>query len=138
MATLQKFNDFAEQVLRATHNFGAHVFKVAVTNTAPSASAAVLADIVQVTGGAYTAGGYVLDTVALTETGGVAKVTIADEVITASGGAIGPLRYAVIYNDTATNKNLVGYVDYGSAITLADGETLTLDFDASAGVLTLS
>jgi hypothetical protein len=138
MATLQKFNDFAEQVLRATHNFGAHVFKVALTNTAPAASAAVLADIVQVTGGVYASGGYVLDTVVLTETGGIAKVTIADEVITASGGTIGPLRYAVIYNDTATSKNLVGYVDYGSAITLADGETLTLDFDASAGVLTLT
>lgn len=138
MPTLQKIPDFAEQVLRGLHNFGSHALKVALTNTAPAASAAVLADITQVSGGAYTAGGYVLDAVVLAETAGTAKVTIADEVITASGGAIGPFKFAVVYNDTAANKPLIGYVDYGSAITLADGETLTLDFDASAGVLTLT
>jgi hypothetical protein len=138
MPQLQKIPDFAEQVLRGVHNFGAHVFKAALTNTVPAAAAAVLADITQVTGGAYVAGGYVLDAVVLTETAGIAKVAIADEVITASGGAITNFRYAVVYNDTATNKPLIGYIDYGSTITLADGETLTLDFDASAGVLTLA
>jgi hypothetical protein len=138
MPTLQKIPDFAEQVLRGVHNFGAHVFKAALTNTVPAAAAAVLADIAQVTGGAYAAGGYVLDAIVLAETAGVAKVTIADEVITASGGAITNFRYAVVYNDTATNKPLIGYIDYGSTITLADGEALTLDFDASAGVLTLA
>ena len=138
MPALQKIPDFAEQVLRGVHNFGSHVFKAALTNTVPSAAAAVLADITQISGGAYPAGGFQLDSVVLSETSGVAKVTIADEVITATGGAIGAFRYAVVFNDTATNKPLIGYVDYGSAITLADGETLTLDFDASAGVLTLT
>jgi len=138
MPSLQKFNDFAEQVLRGAHNFGTHTFKVALTNTVPSAAAAQLADIAQVTGGAYVAGGYALDAVVLTEVSGTAKVAIADEVITAAGGAIGPLRYAVVYNDTASGKPLVGYCDYGSSITLNDGESLTLDFDATAGVLTLS
>lgn len=138
MPTLQKIPDFAEQVLRGAHNFGSHVFKVALTNTVPAASAAVLADITQASGAGYVSGGYVLDAVVLTETAGVAKVTIADEVITATGGPIGPIRYAVIYNDTAAGKPLVGYVDYGSSITLADGETLTLDFDPAAGVLTLT
>lgn len=138
MATMQKIPDFAEQVLRGVHNFGSHAFKVAFTNTVPTASAAVLADIVQVTGGAYTTGGYLLDSVVLSETAGTAKVVIADEVVTATGGTIGPLRYAVIYNDTASGKPLVGYVDYGSSITLADGESLTLDFDPITGVLTLT
>ena len=139
MPALQKIQDFAEQVLRGVHNFGAHTFKVALTNTAPLATKAVLADITQVAAsGGYASGGYVLDSVAISETGGVAKVTVADEVITATGGAIGPLRYAVIYNDTAAGKPLVGFVDYGSSITLNDTETLTLDFDAANGVLTLS
>lgn len=138
MPTLQKIPDFAEQVLRGVHNFGSHVFKAALTNTAPAASAAVLVDIAQVSGGAYVAGGYQLDAVVLSETAGTAKVTIADEVITAAGGAIGPLRFAVVYNDTAAGKPLVGYVDYGSSVTLGDGETLTLDFDPDAGVLTLT
>lgn len=138
MPGFQKIPDFAEQVLRGVHNFGAHTFKVALTNTVPAAAAAQLADITQVTGGAYVAGGYALDTVMLSETAGTAKVTIADEVISAVGGAIGPLRYAVVYNDTAAGKPLVGYCDYGSSITLNDGESFTLDFDPSAGVLTLS
>jgi len=138
MPALQKIPDFAEQVLRGVHNFGSHTFKVALTNAAPAASAAVLADVTQVTGGAYTAGGYQLDAVVLAETGGIAKVTIADEVITAAGGTVGPLRFAVVYNDTAAGKPLVGYCDYGSSITLNDGEALTVDFDQAAGVLTLS
>lgn len=139
MASFTKFQDFAEQVLRGVHNFGAHTFKLALTNVAPAATNTVLADITQIAnGGGYTAGGYLLDAVVLTETGGVAKVVIADEVITASGGAVGPFRYAVVYNDTAANKNLVCFYDYGSSITLNDTEALTVDFDQAAGVFTLS
>lgn len=138
MPALQKFPAFAKAVLRGVHNFDSHTFKVALTNAAPAAAAAVLADATQITGGAYTAGGYALDGVTLADATGGAKVVIADEVIAASGGAIGPLRYAVIYNDSVAGKPLVGYCDYGSSITLNDGETLTVDFDPAAGVLTLS
>lgn len=139
MSTLQKFQDFAEQVLRGVHNFGSHTFKAALTNVAPAATNTVLADITQIAAsGGYVAGGYALDSVVLTETGGTAKVTIADEVITATGGSVGPVRYVVIYNDSAAGKPLVGFIDRGDSITLLDGESLTLDFDAAAGVLTLS
>jgi hypothetical protein len=102
----------------------------------------VLADITQIAnGGGYTGGaggGYTLDTVTLTESNGEAKVTIADEVITATGGAINTFRYLVLYNDTATAPAdaLVAYFDYGSALNLADTETLTVDF-AATGVWTL-
>lgn len=139
MPQIIKFHDFAEQVLRGVHNFGSHTFKVALTNTAPQLTNTVLADITQIAAtGGYVAGGYSLDSVVLTETGGTAKVTIADEVITATGGSVGPLRYAVIYNDSAASKPLVGFVDRGDSITLLDGESLTIDFDAAAGVLTLA
>ncbi|WP_288379829.1 hypothetical protein [uncultured Massilia sp.] len=138
MPQLQKFQDFAEQVLRAKHDFGSHVFKVALTNVAPAATNTVLVDITQVSGGAYTAGGYVLDGVTLTEAGGTAKVVITDEVITAAGGSIGPFRWAVVYNDSSSGKPLVGFADRGDSITLLDGEAVTLDFDPAAGVLTLA
>ena len=67
-------------------------------------------------------------------------MTIADEVITAAGASVGPFRYVVIYNDSQTSPAdaLIGYLDYGSAITLADGESLTLDFDGTNGVLTVT
>ena len=139
MPTLQKFNDFAEQVLRGVHNFGSHTLKAALTNAAPAATNTVLADITQVAAtGGYAAGGYVLDSVVLSETAGTAKVVIADEAITAAGGPIGPFRYAVIYNDTAAGKPLVGFVDRGDSITLLDGEKVDLDVDPTAGILTLS
>ena len=138
MPTLQKLPAFAKAVLRGVHNFESHTFKAALTNAAPATTAVVLADVVQISGGAYPAGGRTLGGVTLADATGGAKVVIADEVITAVGGAIGPLRYAVVYNDTAAGKPLVGYVDYGSSITLADGEELKLDFDPDTGVLTLT
>ena len=61
---------------------------------------------------------------------------LVDSVFTATAGGIGPFRYVVLYNSSATNK-VVGSYDYGSSITLADTETFTIDFDAANGVLTL-
>lgn len=139
MATFNKLQDYVEQLNKAVHNWSAHTFKAAFSNTAPSATNAVLADITQIgTGGGYTGGaggGITLDTVTLSETGGTAKVTIADEVFTASGGSVGPFRYIYVYNDTASSPAdaLVMYYDYGSSITLADGESITIDFDPTNG-----
>lgn len=145
MATYNKYQDYVEQLSRAVHNWAAHTFKLALTNATPNlATHVALADITQLgTGGGYTGGaggGATLDSVTLTESAGTAKVTIADEVITASGGSIGPFRYAVLYNDTATSPAdaLVCNWDYGSSITLADGESFTADFDATNGVWQLA
>lgn len=139
MATYNKHQDYAEQLNKGVHNWSTHTFKAALCNTAPLAANTILSDLTQIaTGGGYTAGaggGLALDTVTLTEASGTAKVTIADEVFTASG-SVGPLRYADIYNDSATSPAdaLVCWFDYGSSITLATGETLTLDFDATNGL----
>jgi hypothetical protein len=141
---MNKFDDYVEQTNRAVHNWGAHTFKVALTNVAPVRTNTVLADITQIAAsGGYVAGaggGYLLDSVVLTEVSGTAKLVIADEVITATGGSVGPFRYAVVYNDSATSPAdaLVDWYDYGSAITLADGESFTLDFDQAAGVWTMT
>jgi hypothetical protein len=66
----------------------------------------------------------------------IERLVLADSVFTASGGTIGPMRYAVIYNSSATNK-VIGWYDYGSAVTLNNAETFTVDFDNVNGVLTL-
>lgn len=141
-ASYNKFQDYAEQLNKAVHNWSSHTFKAVLCNTAPVATNSVLADLTQISnGGGYTGGaggGVLLDSVTLTETSGTAKLTIADEVITASGGSIGPFRYVAIYNDTATSDPLVGWYDYGSNITLTDGESFTLDFDATNGVWTFA
>lgn len=139
-STFTTFDDLSEQIGKGVHNFASHTFKVALTNSAPSASNTILSDITQISAsGGYTAGaggGYTLSGVSYSESSGTATLTHTDLVITASGGSVGPFRYIVYYNDTATSPAdaLVGWLDYGSALTLADTETLTLDIGAS-GVL---
>ena len=133
MATFTKFQDFSEQLCRAKHDFGSHVFKVALTNTAPVATDTGLANITQIAAGTgYTTGGSA-STITISETGGTTTIGAADVVFTASGGSIGPLRYAVLYNDTATSPAdaLIGYWDYGSSITITDGNSLTVDLPAN-------
>lgn len=140
MPAFTKFNSFVEEVLKGTHNFGSHTFKVLLTNVAPSSSANLLkGDLTEISAGfGYSAGGPALSGVTLSRSGGTAKLVIADKIITAAGGSIGPFRYIAIYNDTAASDPLVGWADYGSSVTLADGESFTIDFDATNGVFTLS
>lgn len=136
MATYVKFQDASEQIMRAKHDFGSHTFKVALTNTAPNATDTILANITQITAAnGYSAGG-TASTIGISETGGTTTVTAGDVVFTASGGSIGPLRYAVIYNDSQTSPAdaLLGYWDYGTNLTITDGNSLTVDL---ATLLTL-
>ena len=140
MAVYNKFNQTAKDLVDAKHNFSSHTFKVMLTNTAPTAANAIKADITEIAAGnGYTAGGNA-STITVSITGGTAKVTAGNVTFTASGGSIGPFRYAVLYNDTQTApvKPLVCWFDYGSAITLANTEQLTVAFDAANGLFQIS
>lgn len=135
MATFSKFNSFVEAIAEKKHNLGSDTLTVALTNSAPTASNSVLTDITQIS---YTnLSTRVITTTSSTQTSGTYKLVLTDLVLTASG-AVGPFRYVVIYNDTATNDELIGYYDYGSSISLTSGDTFTCDFDASTGVLTIA
>jgi len=139
MATFTKFNSFVEAVAEKVHNLGSDTLKVMLTNSAPSAANTVKVDITEISAGnGYTAGGTQATQTSSAQSAGVYKLVCADVVFTASGGSIGPFRYAVLYNDTASNDELIGYWDYGSAITLTSGGTFTVDFSASNGVLTIT
>lgn len=131
MAAYNKFNDFSEQFTRGVHDFDAHTFKVALTNTAPTAANTVLADITQISGtNGYTTGG-TATTITLSETTGTTTVQGTQVVFTAAGGSMGTFRYYVLYNDTATSPAdaLIAWFDHGSAVTLADTETFTIKFN---------
>jgi hypothetical protein len=137
VAAYNKFEDFVEQLGKGVHQLHAagHTLKVYLSNAAPSASAdAVKADLAEISGGnGYTAGGH--DTQNdLTETTGTATVSAVDIVITASSGSIGPFQYVVLYNDTPTSPAdpLIAWWDYGSALTLLDTETFTIDFGSNS------
>lgn len=140
MATFNKFNAFVEAVAEKVHNLGADTLKVALTNTAPSAANAVLADITQITAAnGYTAGGNTAAQVSSAQSSGTYKLVLDDVVFTASGGSMATFRYAVLYNSTPAAGNLIGWWDYGSGgVTLLSGETFTVDMDATTGVLALA
>lgn len=139
MATFNKFRSFVEAVAEKVHNLGSDTLKVALTNTVPVNTNTVLADITQISGtNGYTTGGTAASISSSAQTTGTYKLVLADVVFTASGGNVGPFRYVVLYNSTATNGELIAWWDYGSAVTLADTETFTVDFDATNGVLTIA
>lgn len=140
MATYNKFNQFVEDLAEKVHNLGADTIKVALTNTVPVPGHTVFANITEIAAGnGYTAGGTATTITSSAQTSGTYKLVVSDVVFTASGGTIGPFRYAVVYNDTPTSPAdpLIAWFDYGSSITLNPTETFTADFDASAGLLTI-
>ncbi len=136
MATFNKFQPFVEQLAEKVHNLGSDQIVVALSNTAPNATDATLSQITEIS---YTnCSSRNVTTTSSAQTTGTYKLVLADLVLTASGGSVGPFRYIILYNDTAASDQLIGYYDYGSALTLLTGETLTIDFDPSAGVLTIA
>jgi hypothetical protein len=138
MATFTKFQSFVEAVAEKSHNLGADTLKVMLCNTAPVNTNTIKANLTEISAGnGYTAGGTAASISSSAQSSGTYKLVLADVVFTASGGSIGPFRYAVLYNDTATSDELIAFWDYGSSITLASGETFTVDFDATNGVLQL-
>lgn len=140
MATFTKYNIFVEDWANKVHDLfgtagsGADTLKVMLSNAAPNvATHAVRADVTELgTANGYTSGGASATNVG-TRSSGTLTVAGTDIVFTASGGTIGPFRYAILYNDTPTSPAdpLIAYWDYGSSITLNDTETFTVDFGAS-------
>jgi hypothetical protein len=137
MATFNKFDAFVENLAEKVHNLGSDQLVVALTNSAPIASNTVLANLTEISYTNLSSRNITTSTSA--QTSGTYKLVLTDLVLTASG-AVGPFRYVVLYNDTPTSPAdpLIGWYDYGSSISLANGETFTIDFDGSNGVLTLA
>ena len=140
MATYNKFQQFVEDVAEKVHNLGADQLVVALTAAAnaPVATNSVLANLTQIS---YTnCSSRNITTTSSAQTSGTYKLTLTDLVLTASGGTVGPFRYVVIYNDAPTSPldPLIAWYDYGSDLTLQDGETFTIDFDGANGFLQLA
>lgn len=134
MAAFNKFQDFAEQLCLAKHNLNTDALHVYLSNATPSASLdAVKADLAEISAGnGYTADG--IDTLnTFAESAGTGTLTGTKAVWTASGGSMAAFQYVVLMNFTQTSplKPLIGWWDYGSALTLAAGETFSVKFNSS-------
>jgi hypothetical protein len=142
MVAFTKYHTFVDEMSKGGHNLQTAVYRLALTNTAPPNP---LTDTIWSTGiypaptaaNGYTAGGNTPTVSSATTTAYVFKLVLADSVFTATAGGIGPFRYVIMYNSSATNK-VVGYYDYGSSITLADTETFTVDFDPTNGAIQMT
>ena len=135
MATYIKFNSFVEALAEKVHNLGSDTLKIALcaAGTPPVAGNAVLADLTQIS---YTnLSARTLTVVSSSQTSGTYKLVLDDLTLTVSGGPVSAFQYIVIYNDSATNKELIGFYDYGSSVVLADGDQFILDFSAVNGVI---
>jgi hypothetical protein len=137
MAAFNKIEKFTEDLASKVHNLGSDQLEIYYSNTTPDAAAdAVKADLAEIaTGNGYT--GPIDTQNTLSRTGGVTSIIGTDTVTTASG-AVGPFRYVVLQNTTPTSPldPLIGWWDYASAVTLANGETFTTDFGSSLFTLT--
>ena len=114
--------------LQREYNLASDTLKVAFSNAsnAPSASADVkLADITTIT--ATNLGDLSLSVSSSSQTSGTYKLVVADKTLTATGD-VPAFRYAIIFNDTAANDELICWFDYGSEVTLAKDDTFKLDF----------
>jgi len=133
MATYNKFQPWVEYLVEGV-NCDSDQFVVALTDTLPVNTNATLSQITEIS---YTnLSSRNLTTTTKTQTGGTYTLDFSDLILTASG-SVGPFRYVVIYDDTVTGDPLVAWFDYGSSITMNNGDTFTLTFNAS-GLFTMT
>ena len=129
-SALTKFQPFVANLANKKHNLGADQLVLALTNVAPTVGMNALSEITQI---AYTnLSARNLTTVSSAQAGGVYSLILADLTLTASGGSVAPFRYLVIHNPTAVGFELIGFLDYGSSITMASGESLLVDVPTTA------
>jgi hypothetical protein len=145
MAAFNLINDWLDNMVENA-DLASDQFVIALSNTAPGAEgtpptgdgAGVLANVTQVS--YVNCSSRNITTTSSSQTAGTYKLILADITLTAGGGTVGPLRYVYVYDDTVAVPvdPLICYYDYGSSITLNDGETLQVDFDAANGLFQLS
>ena len=144
MASFNKVNDF---VVNAVHNMDleSDQLAVALTNTAPGSESSnptadgngIVGNLTQISYSNVSSRN--LTTSSSSQSSGVYKLVVADLTLTASG-TVGPFRYIYIFDDTvsAPADPIIGYYDYGTSLTLNNGDTFTLDFSPSNGVIQLT
>jgi len=135
MSTFNKFNSFVEAVAEKKHNLGSDQLVIALTASAPVATNAILSELTQVSYTNLSSRNITTSTSA--QTLGTYKLVCNDLTLTATG-TVATFRYVVLYNDTATNDELIGWYDYGSNVSLVNGDSFQINFDDTGGVLTIA
>ena len=139
MASYVKFYSFVEAVCEKTHNLGSDALKLVLSNSAPAQTNTQLSNITQIgNGNGYTTGGAAVSVTTSAQVTGTYTLAAHQVQWTSSTGNMGPFQYVVLYNDTATNDELIAYWDRGAALTLdgTAGDTFTVKFsNANPGTI---
>lgn len=133
MATFVKYEPFIQKLVNGDVDlFGTEdTVRAVIHSDAPTvATDDELADLTQITGTGYTAGGEDIQNNS-TRTGGTVTATATDVVWTGGAGGFTAGRYVSTHDDTISGDPLINSWDYGGNFTVAAGETFTLDFGAS-------
>jgi len=133
MATFVKYEPFIQFLInKEIDAFGTEdTFRAVIHSDAPTAATDdELADLTQITGTGYTAGGEDIQNNS-TRSGGTVTMTAVDVVWTATAANWTAGRYVSIHDDTSTTDKLMNSYDYASSFTPGNGETFTVDFGAS-------
>ena len=130
MATFVKYTAAIEPLLEGM-DVGSNSWKLALANTVNAADTSFVAGTTDLTtGSGYTQGGITCTTSSATQSGGTYTLNLTPPGAPqwSFSGAI-TFRYVILYNGS-TNQP-VGYWDYGSGITTANGDTFTISFPGS-------
>lgn len=135
MASFNKINIFVANIANGVHNLGSDQLKVFLTDSSPTASNTVIANITEVS---YTnCSTRNITTTSSTQTSGTYKLLLTQLTLTASG-TVGPFRYVGVYDSTAASGPLICWYDNGSEVTLNNGDTFLVAFDTTNGLLQIA
>jgi len=132
--TLNKIDSFVENLAEKFIDLGGAGLTLALTNTAHTASWDELADLTQIS---YTnLSSRAVTVTSSSQTGGLYKLILQQVVLTASG-VVPTWEFIYLYDDASTGKKLIGYADWGSAVNMNTGDSVTLTFDAVNGAISI-
>jgi len=140
MAAFSKINNFVNALGQGLHNLSANTsLKAVLALTSISAGVTTYASVTEITAAnGYATGGLVIGSTTWSSLAGTSRLKGADVVWTASGGTMATFQFVVIVDDKATADNLVGFWDFGTAVSITVGNTFTVDIDPTNGILTLA
>jgi hypothetical protein len=135
MATFTRPDVFSLNLSNKVYDLDSDTFRWTLSNTAPVlASTNLLSNITQIsTGNGYTqmtdgAGGLVATMSALSSSGQTTTMAQSANVVLTATGAVGPFQYLILVDDTPTSplNPVVGWLNHGSAVTMANTDTYTI------------
>lgn len=134
-SSYNKFNAFVANIANGTMNLGTNTLEIALSDTLPVAANSNLADITQIS---YTnLSARTFTATSSSQTSGTYKLVANQLTLTASGN-VAQFRYVVLYDATASGSPLIGWWDFGSELNMINGDTFTVGFDLTNGILQLA